>query len=150
MLALNIAFVSYCMVKSVRMMAYFTLPVEHQITLLLRCGLFISCLFLYTFVPISWHYMILLFRSSMIEAMMGQLQTCGHVEWYSLYCLQVTCLLMILILWPCIKKWAFYQFFITILLLFSIFYILPTFSMCRFQLLNLIALLGCHSVQWNW
>lgn len=65
-------------------------------------------------------------RSLTIEAMMGQLRTCGHVEWYSLYCLQVTCLLMIRILWTCIKKWAFYWFCIatTYRCSFSVYYLL--------------------------
>lgn len=38
---------------------------------------------------------------------MVQLQTYGLVESYSLYCLQVTCLLMILISWTFIKRRAF-------------------------------------------
>lgn len=48
------------------------------------------------------------FRCLMIVGMMEPLPTCGHVGSFYLYCLQVICLLMTLILWTCIKKWAFY------------------------------------------
>lgn len=67
------------------------------------------------FFSVSWHhfffnnfvdFMEYLRRSSMIEAMMEQLQTCGRVESYSSYCWQATCLLMILMLWTYIKRWA--------------------------------------------
>lgn len=49
-------------------------------------------------------------RSWMIEVTMELLPICGPVEWYSLYCLQVTCLSTILMWWTSIKKWAFWKF----------------------------------------
>lgn len=47
-----------------------------------------------------------IYRFLLIEAMMERMRTCGHAEWSSLYWLPVTYLLMILILWNCIKKWV--------------------------------------------
>jgi len=60
---------------------------------------------------------------------MGQLQTCGHVGWFSLYWLQVTYLLTTLILWTCIRKWAQFKLYCTIL-------VLPLFSLHYFLFLD--------------
>lgn len=80
-----------------RTMACFTLLVELLTMLLLRYRCFVNVLYLYAFITTSVVMNVSLFRSLTIEAMMERLQTYGHVESYSLYCLQVTCLLMILI-----------------------------------------------------
>jgi len=68
----------------------------------------LSCVFLNSYIESlsNYKYSCYIYRFLMIEAMMGQPQTCGLAEWSSLYWLQVTCLLMTLILWNCIKKWV--------------------------------------------
>ena len=93
--------------------------------------------------------LVFLYRSLMIEAMMGQLQTSGRVAWYSLCCLQVTYLLMILILWIFIKRWVFPNFMLQLSIVIHYLFFTLIFQMCRFQQLNSLAPLGYLLMQWN-
>lgn len=88
------------------MMDSFIHRVELQTTLLLRSAFNNIIYFWYIYMSIDLSSLCGVFRFLMTEATMEQQQTCGHVVLFSMSCLQVTCLSMILILWIFIRKWA--------------------------------------------
>lgn len=90
------------MIGDIRMMDSFIHRVELRTTLLLRSAYTLYLMMILSFVlcfesVYNLSLIFVLFRSSMIEAMMEQQRTCGHAVLYSMFCLQVTYLLMILI-----------------------------------------------------
>lgn len=72
---------------------------EVLITLYILYSYWISDNFL-----VEWNSLIFLNRSLKTEVTMGQLQTCGHVGLFYLYYWLDICLLMMIILWLCIKR----------------------------------------------